>query len=281
MKQKDLIGVEGYVPLTIKSFEVNDNDESIEISGFANLSFAPDGTPIPDSDSDTILPIGIDLDRFKLNPIMLYNHNRDKMVGSFTEVEQRAEGLWVRGTVHKALNKEVYEAVRLGVLKTFSIGFRGLEGRWIDDDYEVYLYTKTELFEISVVTVPAAAQSTFGVVKMDCGSSCLAIKQDNTKIKTKEFEDMNKSEIEELLKSFKADLLKELGESGQLAPEKETPTSTVVEKEVEQVVEKELSLSDALEVIKGITLDEDNFNEVVGAVSAVNDKVNDFLNTQI
>lgn len=277
MKRKDVSKDLGYVNVEIKNFDMESDDDVIQISGYANLAYDSNGEMLPDRDDEVVIPIGIDLKNFNINPVMLFNHDRDKMIGNFSEVNITAQGLYVKGEVHKALNPEVFAAVKAGVLKCFSIGFRGTEGVYTED-YETFLFTKTELFEISVVTVPAAPQSTFSTQKSACGADCLA--KSIHKDKQIKEDEMNHDEVKELLATMKTEILAELKEA--------TPVSEPVEdvettKEVETVeVIKEVEVAGCpLEGMKSIEITADNLEAVCGALDELKTLVNDFINKEL
>lgn len=110
---------------------------------------------------DIVDPKGWDLKNFKKNPIALFGHSNDFPIGTWDNI--RIEGgklvaklkLASRGTSQRI--DELIGLVEQGVLRAVSVGFRPLEAEPIDRDkpYGGQRYTKQELLETSLVSVPA------------------------------------------------------------------------------------------------------------------------------
>ena len=126
-----------------------------------------------DRDREIILPKGIKLDEFRKNPVILWAHDYGQL--------PVARAMWVdvkRGKLEVKIefpaegkyeqSDAVYEMFKDGLLSAFSIGFIALDGHNPTPD-EIkkkpewaearFVYTKTELLEISVVPVPANAEA--------------------------------------------------------------------------------------------------------------------------
>lgn len=173
--------------------EVSKTDDSIEIEGWANRH-SINGEEIIDRDGEVVLPTAYDLSNFTKNPIMLYMHNRERPIGKITEIGVKGEGLYVKGVVEKSLDPATFDGILKGVLTTFSIGFRGKQGVY-DPEADVYYYTNIELYEVSVVTIPANQDSIFTIVDSPCssGTCALGVTGASTKFSTKELNDMSKN----------------------------------------------------------------------------------------
>lgn len=123
-----------------------------------------DGTP--DRYGDIIDPKGWVLDQYKKNPVILSNHNAAKgPIGKSLSEEVTEDGLYQVLYIHDLDEHadHIYRLLDAGMLRMSSVGFRGLETKKVTDHernelkmspYGVY-YTKQELFELSVVTIPA------------------------------------------------------------------------------------------------------------------------------
>jgi len=195
--------VKGFLGCETKTLSAN--DEYVEIEGYANYLSK-------DRDGDIVIPSGIDLSHYEKNPIVLYQHNQKEPCGKVVNIELRPDGLYVKARIYKALHEKAYNAVKLGVLKTFSIGFMGLDGEY-DDETDTFFFKKTELFEISVVSVPSNRESVFEVLQSPCGDGfCLAqrnfsktlksqekIKIDNSKISDRKWSDVDKTAMAQKL----------------------------------------------------------------------------------
>lgn len=121
----------------------------------------------PDRDNDIIVQSGIDLTRFRENPVVLWAHNQ----GFTTPPPPVARVLrtWLRdnrlmGTLEfpvagiHALADTLRGLVSTGFLNAVSIGFRVL--KWtFDEDRDGFDFLETELFELSLVPVPANADA--------------------------------------------------------------------------------------------------------------------------
>ena len=136
-------------------------EEVLYIEGFAS-------TDTVDRDND-IIPMSswADPDAIKnylKNPIVLAHHKRDMPVGTCEYLEAKDGGLFVKVKLVKSVNSEIYSAVKNGILKTFSVGFR-LNVLEYDEELDSFILTKVELTEISIVSIPCNPDATFAVIK--------------------------------------------------------------------------------------------------------------------
>lgn len=110
---------------------------------------------------DVIDAKGWDLRNFKKNPIALFGHSGSFPIGNWTNV--RVEGNKLVATLKLAAKgtsdriDELINLVEQGILRAVSVGFRPLESEPIDPKkpYGGQRYTKQELLETSLVSVPA------------------------------------------------------------------------------------------------------------------------------
>lgn len=97
---------------------------------------------------------GWDLKNFKNNPILLFMHDHMKPIGKATRIWVDKSGskplLKFKGVISDATEygRAAKQLMAEDILKTFSVGFRPLE-------MEGNRIQKSELFEISLVSVPA------------------------------------------------------------------------------------------------------------------------------
>jgi HK97 family phage prohead protease len=97
------------------------------------------------------------------NPMLLWQHQMDWPIGSVTSAETDANGLFVTASVPNPgdgaadWQKGAYTAIKTGVVRTFSIG--GYMSRSVKQGK--FVIDEVELFEISVVSIPANADSIF------------------------------------------------------------------------------------------------------------------------
>jgi len=245
------------------------------IEGYANAN-------TKDRDGDIVIQYGIDLTNFKKNPIMLYQHDRNNPIGKVVAVEATDKGLYVKCEIYKALNPQAYAGVVNGVLKTFSIGFRGLDGEY-NDDTDTFYFTKSELLEVSVVSIPANQDSIFDLVESPCGDGfCLLGKKGykpegsiKKEIQAKE-QDMSEEVVkllEEIAKSNKELLALQL-EKQEQAKGEETPEV----EEAPEVEEKEFNLVAHIEELE---VKEGQFEALLKAQEKLSAKLNKFVEENI
>ncbi|HEX2634799.1 MAG TPA: phage major capsid protein [Bradyrhizobium sp.] len=111
---------------------------------------------------DVVEPAGWVLDNFKSNPIALFNHRPDQVVGTWGNVRVVKDALMAEfqpaepGTSRIA--DEVRRLVEQGVLRAASVGFHGIEAEPIKGTRGTR-YKSQELVETSIVSVPANPQA--------------------------------------------------------------------------------------------------------------------------
>lgn len=140
------------------------NGNHIVIEGLANAATV-------DRANELISPKAWEMDNFKKNPIVLFNHGHDPQfgympVGYAMDVRATDEGLYTKIKLSNS-NTEKIRAVRdlveEGVLKTFSVGFEPLDGTKADNGNHQVI-TKAQLIEISIVPIPMNQDSTFSLL---------------------------------------------------------------------------------------------------------------------
>lgn len=141
--------------LNIKSV---DEDKRI-IEGIAS-------TPVPDRYGDVVVPEGI---QFKLPIPFLYQHVSSKVIGNVLEARIGAEGMAIKAQLApRDLEDEdtetAWKKIKGGLVRGLSIGFRSLEESY-DKVTGGFRYLKTEILEISAVTIPANAEASITSVK--------------------------------------------------------------------------------------------------------------------
>jgi HK97 family phage prohead protease len=110
---------------------------------------------------DVIRADGWQISEFKNNPIALFGHDHDKVIGVWRKV--RVVGKKLMGTLKLAepgtseLVDTTRSLIEQGVLKAVSVGFRPLEAkpRSAEEPWKGMDYIKSALHEVSVVAVPA------------------------------------------------------------------------------------------------------------------------------
>lgn len=147
----------GHAVLEIKAVK---EDERI-ISGIAT-------TPTPDRVGDVVEPLGV---QFK-NPVpLLWQHNSREPVGQAKLSKPTKDGISFEARIPKLAEPgrlkdrldEVWQSIKIGLVKGVSIGFRSLEMSFMKDGGVHFL--ESEILELSLVTIPANADATIEQVK--------------------------------------------------------------------------------------------------------------------
>lgn len=139
--------------------EEEDEKDFITVEGFAN-------TTTVDRVGDIILEeawVKGGLVNYLKNPIVLAYHKHDTPIGVVTGHSVNEKGLKIEAKIFKAAGN-VYSLIKNEVLRTFSVGFRTKEADY-DVETDIFVIKDLELMEVSVVSIPANADSTFSVRK--------------------------------------------------------------------------------------------------------------------
>ena len=135
------------------------DDGVLHIEGYAN-------TTSKDRHGDVILDSaweGEGLANYVKNPIILAFHNHSKPIGKMVEHQITPKGLYIKAAISKAAT-DIYDLIKDNVLSTFSVGISVKDAEY-DSATDIFVIKELELHEISVVSVPANADSTFIVSK--------------------------------------------------------------------------------------------------------------------
>lgn len=129
-----------------------------------------------DRAGDIVDPNGIDFTAYRKNPVVLYQHDHDEPIARCAEigvVNGRVEALFqFPDPGASETSDEVYNLIKAGVLNAVSIGFIPLESISLDpkDSWGPKRYTKCEMLEVSVVSVPANSNALIIERKLPLGS---------------------------------------------------------------------------------------------------------------
>lgn len=141
--------------ITIKEVK----EDALTIEGYAN-------TTDKDRQGDVVLSEAWTkggLDNYLMNPIVLAYHNPEKPIGEVIDYGVNNKGLHVVAEISKAAG-DVYTLIKEGVLKAFSVGFRVKDADY-NQDADIFVIKDLEMYELSVVSIPANASSVFSVRK--------------------------------------------------------------------------------------------------------------------
>lgn len=157
-------------------------EETLIIEGFAN-------TTDKDRDGDVILESAWTMGgmtNFLKNPIVLGFHRHDNPIGKVLEHSVSSRGLFVRAEISKSAGR-IFNLIKEGIVKTFSVGFNVKDADF-NPEADVFVIKDLELFEISVVSVPANQDSVFSVAKQ------LGDSEDYTNMKKKFNEELDEED---------------------------------------------------------------------------------------
>lgn len=122
-------------------------------------------TPEPDRLSDVVETEGIS---YRLPMPFLWQHNSRQPIGKVVAAKVTKDGMTITAQIAPAgtadFIDEAYALIKAGLVPGLSIGFRSLEESY-DRETGGYHFLRTELFEISAVTIPAQASATITAVK--------------------------------------------------------------------------------------------------------------------
>lgn len=146
-----------YSLLEIKAF---DDDQRV-ITGMAT-------TPEPDRMGDIVEPLGA---KFAAEVPLLWQHRHDSPVGAVKFGKPTKNGIPFSASVAtiekpgvlKDLLDLAWDSVKAKLVRGVSIGFRALEYSFMENGG--VRFTETEIYELSLVTIPANASATIQTIK--------------------------------------------------------------------------------------------------------------------
>ena len=99
-------------------------------------------------------------------PAMLIHHDLNRPIGVWEEVREDSKGLFVRGRLTEGVkdSDEAYALMKDGAISSMSIGFIPVEEEY-DYKSKTNYIKEIDLWEVSLVTIPANPQATVGAVK--------------------------------------------------------------------------------------------------------------------
>lgn len=250
---------------------VEHSDDFLVIKGYVNKFRDSSGQVFGDSDSDAVVPYGVDLTRYSLNPIVLYQHDHEDIIGTASDVELRNDGIYATIKIYKSLNPKAYEGVRLGVLKTYSIGFR-LKDLKYDEANDIFLLTSTEILEVSIVSIPANYLSIIDSIVDSQGNTLKGIKGTSADYLVKQ---MGTDEVNnDLMKTLK-DLEAKI--DSVLVKEEEIPEVIESVTDIVEVVTEPVVIPTISDLAGSAMVSAENFDELYVVQQTLTDKLNSFL----
>lgn len=137
-------------------------EESRTITGWAT-------TPETDRSGDVVEPLGV---KYKNPLVLLWQHDHEKPIGNVDFGTPTAKGVPFTATIAKVDEPgilkdrvdEAWQSVKAGLIRAVSIGFRSLDHEPIKGTYGLR-FKQTEVYELSLVSVPANAGAVITNIK--------------------------------------------------------------------------------------------------------------------
>ena len=191
---------------------------------------------------------GDGLKNFLKNPIVLAFHDRSKPVGKVVAHQVDEKGLKITARISKSVG-EVYNLVKEGILSTFSVGFNLVDADY-DKDSDTFFIKDLELLEVSIVSIPANAGSTFSVKKsFESNEDYETFKSNFAKedVTEKEVsEEPSELDISEIIKKTAEETAKLFTKTEEVTPSEEKSEETVEETVEEKTEEQETTKGDEM-----------------------------------
>ena len=159
--------------------DIEGRDSIVYIEGYASVYRKSDGNYQIDRDDELVNTDNLDLTSYIANPVIVWNHDWSVPVGKVTSITKDMYGIYVKGEIHKLEGLESkYEAVKKGLVKSFSIGFVPKDIRLVND--EIVEISTAELVEVSIAPVQSNPAALFTVTgKKSLGISVKDIAEQN------------------------------------------------------------------------------------------------------
>lgn len=115
-----------------------------------------------DRDHEVLLAQGLNKKEFMSNPVVLFNHNPDKVIGNALSLRRSGNGWKASTRIVKNVDyaEDVFQLLNQGVLRAVSVGFHVIEERSPTTlDIEKFgksvrnIISKWELYEFSIVAI--------------------------------------------------------------------------------------------------------------------------------
>lgn len=146
------------VPIESKAQE--EEDGSLRITGHASTNDEDRSGDI--IVSDAWKKSGA-LDNYLKNPVVLAYHDMSRPIGKTISHEVDSQGLKITAKISKAAG-DILDLIKEGILSAFSVGFMIRDADW-DTESGIFIIKELELYEVSVVSVPANQNALFSIEK--------------------------------------------------------------------------------------------------------------------
>lgn len=146
------------VPFETKSEE--GDEEELIISGLASTNDEDRSGDIVASDAWTRKDA---LANYLKNPVILAFHDMSRPIGKTIEHKVVENGLSIKAKISKSAG-DIIQLIKEGILSAFSIGFT-IKDADFDPKSGVFMIKELELYEVSVVSIPANQNALFSIEK--------------------------------------------------------------------------------------------------------------------
>lgn len=180
-----------------------------KVAGLVDVKAEGDGNVITgyastfgnkDDMNDIVMPGAFAKTLKKRLPKMLFNHDRNEIIGIWEEASEDSKGLKVKGKIFTSIQKgaEVLELVKEKAIDSMSIGFRTIVDE-LDHATGARKLKQVDLFEVSLVTFAANNKATISSVKSLDGNELLGLQREFSL----DGKTVHDREVEQLLSQFK------------------------------------------------------------------------------
>lgn len=159
----------------VLAFKVEDSESEAESGGAGSFQGYGSVFNSVDRVGDRIIPgaYAETLSKFVADGFIGWGHDWNDPVATVDKAEERTKGLWIKATFHTHPEAQrargiVRERMDRGKSMGLSIGYQALEWKWVKDegqDWETREITKIDLYEVSLVTVPAEPKARVSSIK--------------------------------------------------------------------------------------------------------------------
>lgn len=151
--------------VAIKAIESKDEGVLI-IKGIASMYRTPEGFLQIDRDNELVNLDFMDLESYRKNPILCFQHDWSQPMGKVVDIEHRDGALHITAEVHRLTGSEnIFESVQKGIIKSLSIGMVPHDFVYREmHDGDILEVARSTLVEISLTTVQANQEALFDVV---------------------------------------------------------------------------------------------------------------------
>ena len=273
------------VPFETKSEE--GDEEELIISGLASTNDIDRSGDIIASDAWNAKDA---LANYLKNPIILAYHDPSQPIGKTIEHEIVENGLSITAKISKSAGN-IIELIKEGILSAFSVGFM-IKDADFDPKSGVFMIKELELFEVSVVSIPANQNALFSIEKNFSNPEDYkefrnqfikkeeTLMDDKTKDKAEQTIDLT-ALAKEISSMVKGDLKAEEkarqdaeDAAAKAAAQVEATAKTAAERIIEdlrsEIVEKETATAEALQGIRDALKDQHENGELEKAFAAEN-----------